>query len=537
MFVVSESCGFCEWVRSVVSTSILTIPPKFHNTSEFQSSSVDSWVWIFQSLSQCQIVELYSLQSTFCVCRLEVWPGYVTTIGRYAGGLLLQLDASHRVLRTETVLDLMWDFTRAIPIVRSLAWGSVFVVSMCSGIVVRVRVWSRHQMFVTETLFSTCRNTFFLDTGPLPSWHFLLWQVGSEPIFDERSRSIALSVVFDLLSKGQLLLWCGFRCCLPTQWQRLKVALLSISGMMSNIPLIDKAIQAGKKQKTKFTRRLLGPLCWHDTTTKRTASTTLSGTVHPKTLSRRDGKKCRTCRIISKFQPLWSKVVSGFIFFQNQLLDVAEDLSQVGREYFSCAFLVCIVGCFLQTDVRKDHTRRGAAASHPLSEEEELWRGMLKYFSVSKRGASLWANRGPKQSHPSPLWTLLRLKFPVNKFHLKHFIVHQTVLFSKFFPAKTKKICLRKHWKFYRFRVPTTPGKPGKIGPYLENLEKQGVWEQNPGKILQNLEKNFDLTLKKPKNLNNIWIYIDIKTNADQARGPRFFFVCLDKGSGIISFC
>ncbi len=54
---------------------------------------------------------------------------------------------------------------------------------------------------------------------------------------------------------------------------------------------------------------------------------------------------------------------------------------------------------------------------------------------------------------------------------------------------------------------PTAPGKPGKIGPYLENLKKQGVLGQKPGKILQNLEKNFDLTLKKPKNLNNISIY------------------------------
>ncbi len=56
-------------------------------------------------------------------------------------------------------------------------------------------------------------------------------------------------------------------------------------------------------------------------------------------------------------------------------------------------------------------------------------------------------------------------------------------------------------------RVPTAPGKPGKTGPYLENLEKQGVWGQKPGKILKNLEKNFDLTLKRPKSLNRkiIW--------------------------------
>ncbi len=54
-------------------------------------------------------------------------------------------------------------------------------------------------------------------------------------------------------------------------------------------------------------------------------------------------------------------------------------------------------------------------------------------------------------------------------------------------------------------RVPTAPGKPGKTGPdleNLENLEKQGVLGQKPGKILQNLEKNFDLTLKKLKSLN-----------------------------------
>ncbi len=42
-------------------------------------------------------------------------------------------------------------------------------------------------------------------------------------------------------------------------------------------------------------------------------------------------------------------------------------------------------------------------------------------------------------------------------------------------------------------RVPTTPGKPGKTGPNLENLEKQGVLGQKPGKILQNLEKYLTL--------------------------------------------
>jgi len=41
------------------------------------------------------------------VFRLEVWPGYVTTVDEYEGGVMLQTDVSHRVLRTETVLNVM----------------------------------------------------------------------------------------------------------------------------------------------------------------------------------------------------------------------------------------------------------------------------------------------------------------------------------------------------------------------------------------------------------------------------------------------
>ena len=39
--------------------------------------------------------------------RLEIWPGYVNTIQHYDGGLMLMLDVSHRVLRTDTVLDFL----------------------------------------------------------------------------------------------------------------------------------------------------------------------------------------------------------------------------------------------------------------------------------------------------------------------------------------------------------------------------------------------------------------------------------------------
>ena len=41
----------------------------------------------------------------FLVCRLEVWPGYVTAVNEFEDGLMLCCDVSFRVLRTSTVLD------------------------------------------------------------------------------------------------------------------------------------------------------------------------------------------------------------------------------------------------------------------------------------------------------------------------------------------------------------------------------------------------------------------------------------------------
>ncbi|XP_049876482.1 piwi-like protein Ago3 [Pectinophora gossypiella] len=39
--------------------------------------------------------------------KLEVWPGYVTAVDEYEGGLMLTLDSTHRVLRTQSVLSLI----------------------------------------------------------------------------------------------------------------------------------------------------------------------------------------------------------------------------------------------------------------------------------------------------------------------------------------------------------------------------------------------------------------------------------------------
>ncbi|KAJ9591964.1 hypothetical protein L9F63_001476, partial [Diploptera punctata] len=47
--------------------------------------------------------------------KLEVWPGYVTAVDEYEGGIQLCCDSSHRVLRTQTVNDLMSDCVKQDP--------------------------------------------------------------------------------------------------------------------------------------------------------------------------------------------------------------------------------------------------------------------------------------------------------------------------------------------------------------------------------------------------------------------------------------
>lgn len=45
--------------------------------------------------------------------KLEVWPGYVTAVDEYEGGLMLTLDSTHRVLRTQTVLSFIKETVQA----------------------------------------------------------------------------------------------------------------------------------------------------------------------------------------------------------------------------------------------------------------------------------------------------------------------------------------------------------------------------------------------------------------------------------------
>ena len=41
--------------------------------------------------------------------KLEIWPGYVTAVHEYEGGVMLCLDVSHKVLRSSTAYDLLQD--------------------------------------------------------------------------------------------------------------------------------------------------------------------------------------------------------------------------------------------------------------------------------------------------------------------------------------------------------------------------------------------------------------------------------------------
>lgn len=47
--------------------------------------------------------------------RLELWPGYITAIQAYEGGVMLLADVSHRLLRTDTCLNFMYDILRKNP--------------------------------------------------------------------------------------------------------------------------------------------------------------------------------------------------------------------------------------------------------------------------------------------------------------------------------------------------------------------------------------------------------------------------------------
>nr|BAI67940.1 DjPiwiC [Dugesia japonica] len=46
--------------------------------------------------------------------RMEIWPGYVTSIQNFDGGLLLQCDVSHKVIRNDSVYDIMMEINKSV---------------------------------------------------------------------------------------------------------------------------------------------------------------------------------------------------------------------------------------------------------------------------------------------------------------------------------------------------------------------------------------------------------------------------------------
>lgn len=44
-----------------------------------------------------------------CAGRLVIWPGFTTSILQYENNIMLCTDVSHKVLRSETVLDFMFN--------------------------------------------------------------------------------------------------------------------------------------------------------------------------------------------------------------------------------------------------------------------------------------------------------------------------------------------------------------------------------------------------------------------------------------------
>ncbi|XP_071439350.1 piwi-like protein Ago3 [Hetaerina americana] len=73
---------------------------------------------IMSALEMTQIGRHYYLSNKCTpipMHKLEVWPGYVTAVDEYEGGLKLCLDNSHRVLRSITVLDMMNQVLRHNP--------------------------------------------------------------------------------------------------------------------------------------------------------------------------------------------------------------------------------------------------------------------------------------------------------------------------------------------------------------------------------------------------------------------------------------
>lgn len=74
------------------------------NRTNLTNNTLSNFDVFFKVYMTIGMFHYYIISTDF---RLEVWPGYITSVCENEGGLMLLADASHRVLRTQTVLELM----------------------------------------------------------------------------------------------------------------------------------------------------------------------------------------------------------------------------------------------------------------------------------------------------------------------------------------------------------------------------------------------------------------------------------------------
>ncbi len=105
--------------------------------------------WKFKEIPDSGVVSLPDPQ---------VWPGYVTAVDFYEGGLLLQIDVSHRVLRTETVRDFLVSLNKQGRDVRSEAEKALLGASVLTR-------YNNKSYKVDEIDFEATPRSTFMDAS------------------------------------------------------------------------------------------------------------------------------------------------------------------------------------------------------------------------------------------------------------------------------------------------------------------------------------------------------------------------------------
>lgn len=122
LFVPRRIPEECTEVKSVLPTSKQEITIRFRLIRENAQGDQDSILMYNNLFRKIMSVLKYTLinrshynpqgMKPIPDYKLEVWPGYVTAVQEYDGGVMLQCDVSHRVLRTESALDIINDIRK-----------------------------------------------------------------------------------------------------------------------------------------------------------------------------------------------------------------------------------------------------------------------------------------------------------------------------------------------------------------------------------------------------------------------------------------